>query len=185
MTDQEMEESFISIFNGHDLTGWKEVGTTGAWNAENGELICSGEGRGWIRPLGIFEDFILRLKYRIAVEGNSGIFVRTSEEGRPAFQGMEIQILDDAGKPVSVKSTGAIYDSVAPTKDMSKPAGEWNDVEVVCNGRQVQVTLNGEQIIDTNLDDHGDLKDRLQQGYIGVQNHRTGVAFKNIRLKEL
>lgn len=194
ISQQEREEGFVPLFNGVDLDNWRVIGAE-SWSVSNGVMVCSGEGSGWIRPKKEYEDFVLRLEYKISQGGNSGIFIRTSEKGRPAFQGMEIQILDDYKKEPTKKGTGAIYAAVAPKKNMSKPAGEWNQVEITCEGRQVRVWMNGEQIVDVNLDEHPEelkdekpstpLKDRIPKGYIGLQNHKSPVSFRNIRIKEL
>jgi len=173
------------LFNGRDLSGWKVIGSEEAWRVHRGLLSCSGEGHGWIRPEGTYTDFILRLDYRISPQGNSGIFIRTSEEGRPAYQGMEIQLLDDRRSPITEKSNGAIYDAVAPMQEASRPAGAWNPVEVSCQGPTVRVVLNGREIVNCDTSAHPALRDRLKSGFIGLQNHRSPIEFRNIRIKVL
>ena len=84
---------------------------------------------------------------------NSGIFLRAGRTGNPAFSGMELQILSDAGKPADVHSTGSLYGAVAPTKNMAKPDGEWNQVEITAIKREVTAIWNGEKILDVQLDD--------------------------------
>lgn len=189
ISKEEEEEGFVPLFNGVDLEGWHVVvrqhPSVDAWSVSDGVLVCNGEGRGWIRPKREYENFVLRLEYKISPGGNSGVFIRTTEEGRPAYQGMEIQILDDQGKEPTKKSTGAIYDAVAPKRNMSKPAGEWNQMEIGCLGRQVRVWMNGEQIVDVDLDEYPELRSRLPRGYIGLQNHGVPVEFRNVRIKEL
>ncbi len=181
---QKAEEGFVPLFNGKDLTGWHVMGTP-AWKVEDGVLVCTGEGGGWLRSDKQYENFVLRLEFRISKGGNSGIFIRSALEGNPAFTGMEIQILDDHGREPAPYTTGAIYDAVAPKKNMSKPAGEWNFVEIICSGPWVVVAMNGEEIVRVNMDEHPKLKDRLRKGYIGLQNHGSRVEFRNIRIKEL
>ena len=179
---EEQAEGFAPLFNGKDLNDWKIIGPEEGWEVQNGLMVCNGEGRGWIRPKAMYTDFVLRLDYRNSAEGNSGIFLRTSEEGRPAYQGMEIQIYDVPHDPLNTKSNGAIYDSVAPTVDPSHPAGEWNSVEVSCRGSMVHVIINGHEVISCDISKHPDLKDRLKTGYIGLQNHRSPIDFRNVRI---
>ena len=81
------------------------------------------------------------------------------------------------------KSNGAIYDAVAPTVDPSHPAGEWNAIEVSCQGTMVNVIINGREVISCDTSKHPDLKDRLKTGYIGLQNHRSPIDFRNVRIK--
>ena len=182
----EEAEGFELLFNGKNLDGWKYVirrGDEMGWEVKKGLLTCTGEGRNWIRPDVVYEDFVLRLDYRISQGGNSGIFLRTSEEGRPAFQGMEIQLLDARRTPLGVKSNGAIYDTVAPTADASRPAGIWNRAEVSCIGSMVKVKINGREVVSCDTSEHPDLKDRLKSGYIGLQNHGDPIDFRNVRIK--
>jgi hypothetical protein len=187
---QEVEEGFVVLFNGEDLTGWKVPNE--AWKVEDGVMVCTGQGGGWIRTEGKYEDFVLRLEYSISPGGNSGVGIRVADQGNPAFSGMELQVLDDHGKPANKHTSMALYAAVAPTKNMSKPAGEWNQVEISCIGTELQVTFNGEKVIDCKLDDpsidtgdHPKLMDRAKTGYIALQNHGKPVQYRNIRVKKL
>jgi len=185
LTDEEEADGFEVLFNGKDLTGWKIVGTEDAWSVQKGILTCDGTGHGWIRPDRTFTDFILRTEYRMSSRANSGIFLRTSEEGRPAYQGMEIQLLDDRREPASTKSTGAIYDAVAPKENAAMPAGRWGKIEVSCIGTEVRVVLNNKEVVNCDISKQDDLKDRLKSGSIGLQNHGSEVEFRSVRIKVL
>ena len=90
-----------------------------------------------------------------------------------------MQIVDDAGGQARKTGTGSIYDVVAPSKNVSKPAGEWNKVRITCIGKKIEINLNGETIVNHE-------SDRSMRGYIGLQNHdtRSVVKFRNIRLEE-
>ena len=125
---------------------------------------------------------------------DSGIFLRASPKGVPARTGMEFQILSDAGQPPSIGGTGSLWGVAPPAKNMAKPAGEWNQVEIMAIRRQVTTVLNGEKIIDANLDDtkyananskEPPLAGRLAYGHIGLQAHAKGtpVEFRNIRVR--
>jgi len=193
LSPQEKAEGFRPLFNGRNLDGWAVMGEQ-AWTVRDGIIACSGEGHGWLRSLKEYKDFILRLEFKISKKGNSGIFVRASLDGNPAFSGMEIQILDDSGEPPSKHSTGALYDAVQPAVNTSKPAGEWNQIEIACIGRRMKVTLNGQRLYAVNLDDRElnaglaedrKLTNRVPSGFIGLQNHGSPVEFRNIRIKNM
>jgi hypothetical protein len=188
---QEADEGFVPLFSGTDLTGWHVMGAK-SWQAESDVLVCSGEGGGWIRTAEQYEDFVLRLEFKVPQGGNSGVFIRATESGNPAFTGMELQVAGDHGKPPNKHSTMALYAAVAPSKNMSKPASEWNQVEISCLGVELKVTFNDELVIDCKLDDpdidpgpHPKLMDRAKTGYIGLQNHGKPVEYRNISLKKL
>ncbi|MEX0928635.1 MAG: family 16 glycoside hydrolase [Balneolales bacterium] len=191
------------LFNGEDLSGWERVGVeAGAWYVEDGILYTEGRGDdwqmgaggGWLSTEEMYENFRLELEYRIPEGGNSGIFLRAPREGDPAFQGLEIQLLDDYSADYAGLNpwqyTGSIYDVKAPSKQVSRPAGEWQKMVIVADGPTIQVTLNGEKIINTNLVDHMNRIEahpglKRRRGYIGLQNHNTRSEFRNIKLIEL
>src|ERR1041385_366755 len=174
-----------TLFNGRDLKGWVAM-HGGQWTVEDGVLVgrngtnwsTNPEKSGsWLRTEKEYGDVILELEYAINDGGNSGVFIHSALEKNPAFTGHEMQILADYGKEPKKFTTGSLYDVVAPSKNMSKPHGEWNQVRITTKGRRIQVTMNGEPIIDYETD-------RLTHGYIGLQNHDTKavVKFRNIRL---
>ena len=194
LSRQERKEGFESFFDGKTLAKWhsiKQSPDAGAWQVRKG-VITWEKGGSWLATDDTYYDFVLRLEYRTGPGSNSGIFVRSGRTGNPAFSGMELQILSDAGKPADVHSTGSLYGAVAPTKNMAKPDGEWNQVEVSVIKRELMAIWNGEKILDVQLDDpkyhnaqERSLAERLPFGYIGLQAYSTGtpVGFRNIRVK--
>jgi hypothetical protein len=177
------------------LIGWQQIGgPADDWRFQNGVLYCEGKGGGWLSTLNPYDDFELSLEFRVSTGGNSGVFLRAPHDGDPAYTGMEIQLLDDydaqyaALKPTQY--TGSIYDVQAPSRRVSKQAGEWQTMVITCRGRKVQVCLNGQTIVDTNLDSFPFKYDThpgltREGGYIGLQDHTNRVAFRNVRIKVL
>ena len=176
-----------TLFNGRDFTGWV-VMHGGDWTVENGVLVgrngtnwsTNPEVSGsWLRTERPYQDFILDLEY--TVEGNSGIFIRSGLDKNPAFTGYEMQALSDHGRAPSKGSAGGLYDVVAPTQNMTRPTGQWNQVRILAEGPRIQIILNGEMVVDF------DEATRSQGGYIGLQNHdeKSVAKFRNIRLTEL
>ena len=84
----------------------------------------------WLRTEKAYGDFTLDFEYAINKSGNSGVFLRSALEKNPAFSGHEMQILDDHGRAPAKFTSGSLYDVVAPAKNMSKPAGDWNQVHI-------------------------------------------------------
>ena len=190
----ESEEGFAPLFNSRDLTGWQAIGNAKAWHAADGLLYCEGGGGGWLSTVKEYDNFVLRLQYKVPGGGNSGVFIRAPHEGDPAYTGMEIQVLDDYAKQYAklnaFQYTGSIYDVVAPSKRVTKPAGEWNEMEITGEGRRIKVRINGQLVVDADLDDHKDSEARhpglrRTKGYIGFQNHGTRLDYRNVRIKPL
>ena len=165
-----------------------------SWHVEDGILYCSGGGGGWLSTTKEYGNFELELEFRVPPGGNSGVFLRAPHEGNPAFAGMEIQVLDDRAdeyaKLQPYQYCGSLYGIAPPKTRVSKPAGEWQTMKIVCDGAEVQVALNGTPISDTNLDEqtaheaeHPGIN--RASGYIGLQNHGTRLDYRNIRLREL
>jgi len=194
------EEGFVSLFDGETLNGWllvhgKKSGR--GYIVENGAIVCPADGGGNLLTVREYANFILRFEFRMEPGGNNGVGIRAPLAGDIAYSGMEIQIIDDDHpkykdwlKPV--QRHGAIYDVVPAKPGYLKPAGEWNEEEIVADGRRIQVRLNGHLILDANLDEITDpavLKRHpglaRASGHIGFLGHGTRVEFRNIRIKEL
>lgn len=182
---------FVPMFNGKDLSGWN---TTGNWSVEEDNVITlkprPGE-HGWQR----YEDyltterkygnFILELEFKFEENGNSGVFLRVGDPKDQVESGMEVQILDTHGKEdVGPHDCGGVINTAAPSKNMVKPAGEWNRYRITAIDNRLKVVLNGEQIIDLDLSQSA-MKDRPSEGYISFQDEAKRVWYRNVRIKEL
>jgi hypothetical protein len=186
-------KGFVSLFNGKDLTGWKvHAGKMDAWGVDNGILFVTGGGGGWLMTEKEYSDVEVLLEFKLPKMGNSGVALRAPLKGDPAYQGMEIQLLDDANHKGlrSVQQTGSIYDVVPPTKVVNRPLGEWNRMHITAKGRRVTVEVNGTKVVDADLDtykDHAKKHPGLLRtsGHLGLQSHSFRVEFRNLYVKPL
>lgn len=194
LTAEEAADGFYPLFNGADFDGWHIRGQNkNAFAARDGLLVTTGEGGGdWLFTLREYENFLLRYQYRVfKQDDNSGVTVRATAEGNPAFTGMEIQVLHPEKEP-RLGSAGALYGSVKPAVAADKPFGEWNEVEILCDGPHIRTSMNGRQLYDVDINtydspdkEHTPLKDRAKVGFIAIQDYGKYVEFRNIRLKPL
>jgi len=149
-------------------------------------LVCSGEPGGWISTIYEFDHFTLSLENQLEPGGNSGVYIRAPHEGRISRTGMEIQVLDDGAKKYEKlkpsQYTGSIYAVVPPAHRATKPAGQWNRLQIQCSGRQVSTWVNGRLIVSADLDGFEELAERPRKGYIGFQNHRSRILYRNVML---
>ena len=184
-------DGFVNMFNGKDLTGWK---TNGNWVIEENNILTlkprEGES-GWkrfdayIMTEKLYGDFILDLEFKFEPTGNSGVFMRVADPARPVDTGMELQILDTHGKEnIGHHDCGGIIKTQAASKNMVKPAGEWNRYTITLKGNSLKVVMNGEPIIDLDLSQSA-MKDRPARGHIGFQDEAKRVWYRNVRIKEL
>lgn len=188
----EAPEGFVPLFNGKDLTGWKATGSMKVWGAENGILYVSGAGGGFLMTEKEYGDYELRLEYKMPLKGNSGVALRSPLAGDPAYDGMEIQLIDDDNwKGLQIwQHTGSIYNVVPAARIVNEPIGQWNKMRIVAKGRRIQVENNGARLVDANLDDYKEHSKRhpgilRDKGHIGLQSYNLRVEFRNIVLKPL
>ncbi|NQU26135.1 MAG: DUF1080 domain-containing protein [Candidatus Nealsonbacteria bacterium] len=185
------EDGFVPMFDGKTLDGWK---TAGNWVVEEDGVVTlhprPGE-HGWQRydayltTARKYKDFIIDLEFKIDKGGNSGVFLRVGDTTDHVRHGFEVQILDTHGKKnPGNHDCGGVIGTAGPSKNMAKPAGEWNRYVITCKGNKLEVVLNGEQIIDLELDKSA-IKDRPAEGYIGFQDEAKRVWYRNVRIKEL
>jgi hypothetical protein len=190
---QDVPAGFQPLFNGHDLSGWKVLdGKQSEWGAEDGLLFVRGGGGGWLMTEKEYGDFEIRLEFKLPRHGNSGVALRAPMRGNPAYDGMEIQILDDRNydnlRPA--QHAGSIYDVVPPSRDVTRPYGSWNTMHITARGRKITVELNGTVIVDADLDQHKDRIDKhpglvRTRGHLGLQSEDGRVEFRNLYVKEL
>ena len=196
----ESETGFVPIFDGKSLAGWLGLnGDTSSYYVQDGMLICKATGKTSIFTKQEYGNFVLRLQIKMDPGGNNGVGVRVKVDQAPHLYGMEIQVLDDDyyadGDPITLKDYqhhGSIYGVVPAKTGHLRPAGQWNDEEIVCAGRHVRVVLNGVVIVDADLDkvqpldhhEHPGLK--YEKGHIGLHahgNYGAEVSFRNLRVK--
>lgn len=179
-----------SLFNGTDLTGWEGGGSDAAecWKVTDGVLECTGQKGPWLRTKEEYADFNLRLEYKLLPGGNSGVYVRVPANGRhwEKDEGVEVQILDDAAPRYAKLEPGqysaSVYKLAPANPRVSRPAGEWNSLEIDCRGTTYVVYHNGQEVVRATAPPLDVLRERRLAGFLGLQNHSEQVWFRNLRI---
>ena len=208
LNQKERDEGWKLLFDGMTLEGWT-LANPGTWEVSEGTIAHAEEGgmgsSGMIWTVGEYGDFILSGEFKINPGCNSGIFFRTGDTDNPVQTGFEMQVADSFARPVTgsgaTHSCGALYDVVAPSHNMAKPAGEWNSAVITCRENIISIAINGDQVVSTvdldlyteanrNIDGSDNkfdlpLKDFPRIGHIGFQQHGGSVWFRNIKIKAL
>lgn len=213
-------DKWESLFDGETLNGWHRFNRKGIapiWTAKDGVLTFDPA----LRPKGdyihdivsdkIYKSFQLSIEWNISEGGNSGIFWAVQEGEShyyPFSTGPEIQVLDnerhpDAKENPKYHQAGALYDMVQPSKDVCKPAGEWNHIILTIdhNINEGSVKLNGTKIVEFpvsgtewdamvsnskfNDDCYFKRFGKMKSGKIGLQDHGNKVSFRNIKIRKL
>ncbi len=177
----------IVLFDGTDLNQWRllEENDVNGWVIQNGVLTNYPIQRpglprihyGNLRTNDVFEDFNLKMDFKVAEKGNSGIYLRGI---------YEIQVFDSYGKPLDSHNMGAIYSRVAPSISAEKPANEWQTIDITLVDRHVTVILNG-VIIHDNVPLAGCTggalwSDVTRPGPIYLQGDHSQASFRDIVL---
>jgi hypothetical protein len=220
LTQEEIDKGFVLLFDGKTSEGWRGFGKDhfpSGWVIEDGCLKCQASGRGEAGAHDggdiiydkIFSNFHLKLEWKISEGGNSGIFYLGQETDEYDFiwkTAPEMQVLDnerhiDAEKGINGnRKAGSLYDLIPADPQNARPAGEWNQVEIMVYKGTVTHKQNGEEVLEYHLwtPDWEKLvagskfpklnpnwHNVASEGYFGVQDHGDDVWFRNIRIREL
>jgi hypothetical protein len=174
LTPQEVEEGWILLWDGRTDFGWEWHGDA-AWSIRDGVLSASGDKAGWLGTTSMFADYVLKIEFRTAADGNSGVFLRSAREGLPHRTGYELQIYDDQPQGFNTGSL-VFYAKAQPAKLIPD---QWNSYEITVRGSHFTAVLNGKTILDVDNPTHN-------VGVIGLQyNPNKPIDFRDIKLKPL
>ncbi len=179
-------DGFVSLFNGKDLDGWVVMGDPAGFVVKDGVIRSDGASGGlWLRSVRQYSDFVLKVDWRVSRGGNSGVFIRCTEDGYPWVTGSEIQISNEPRD--DAHCTGSLYGSVAVNPRPDESADKWHTFEIRCRGRQITVLSDGVKVVDADGDKVEALKARPLSGYIGLQDSHAPkgsyIEYRNIRIK--
>src|SRR5690606_27440629 len=154
LSTQEQNDGWQLLFDGKDLSQWrnfKQDGLSDNWVIEDGAIKLASGGGGDILTRAQYQDFDLRLDWKIAEGGNSGILILADETGEHIYShAPEIQILDNERHPdnkLDTRRSGSLYDMIASPAASHRPAGEWNQVRILLDQGQLTVWQNGVQTV--------------------------------------
>jgi len=204
LTDGEKKEGWQLLFDGESFSGWRNYGEKGVregWKIVDGTMKHTKGGKD-LMTKEQFEDFELKLEWKIDEGANSGIFLGVREiKDKISRSGIEMQIIDnerhlDAKNEKNV--SGACYGLYKPPAGAGRKAGEWNQVHIIKKGAHYQFFQNGVKTADFDLESTefidliagAKFKNwphfaRYRKGHIGLQDHGDIVYFRNIKLKPI
>jgi hypothetical protein len=205
LSAEEKAAGWRLLFDGRTTAGWRGYKKTGmpaaGWEVTpDGALTRTGKG-GDIVTVDQFGSFELSFEWKVAPKGNSGVMFHVTEERDYPWQsGPEYQILDNPGHADGANpetSTASDYAIHPPSKDVSKPAGQWNQSRIVVSGKRVEHWLNGERVVAYELGSPDWVKrvaaskfakypgwGLAGRGHIALQDHGDTVAYRSIKVLE-
>ena len=217
LTSKEKAEGWQLLFDGTTLNGWRDYnGTalTGPWTVVDGTIQAEGGGddaNGYIVTEKEYTNFDLKWEWKISKGGNSGMMYHVVENpvlSVPYVTGPEYQLIDDDNftemndgyvlEPWQRCAVDyAMYVPDFETRDL-KPAGEWNQSEIIFDNGHVTYLLNGKVTVEfdawsedwfarkaagkwAECTEYG----MSPTGHICLQDHGYPAWFRNIKIKEL
>lgn len=216
LTAAEKAAGWKLLFDGKTTKGWRNYNkqTIGErWKVADGILYLdvsnkNAEGYqisgGDIITMEEYENYELRLEWKIAKCGNSGLIYHIHEDPSlrsPWQTGPEFQLLDNDCHPdakIKKHRSGDFYDVIESSIETVKPAEQWNKIRLICKGTKVEHWMNGKMVISTDIGT-AEFKSLLpntkwkshpqyatfSKGRIGLQDHGDGISFRNIKLRQL
>jgi len=179
-------EQWVKLFNGHDLSGWSEVGHE-KWTVEDGTIHGQAITKeyGYLKTNKNYKDFEMSLRFKCEGDGNSGVFFHTEFKPGTADVSQGLQFETDQ----LVGHTGGIYGDgrqwivwPAPEFEGLIRHNDWNDYLLKVVANRYIARLNGVVIVDFT-----DPTPKSWDGSIALQLHSGGggnMRFKDIYLRD-
>jgi hypothetical protein len=185
----ESRQGFVAVFDGKTFDGWEQGGN---WVIEDGAFYRKERGGSlkYTRAR-VPDDFELRFEWKVSKGCNSGVYYRPKQ--------YEYQVLDNVHSPYgrnARQAAGSLFFCMAPSKDATRPFGQWNTGRVKCKGTVIEHWVNGERVLSFDYKDPrwaanvellrirgADLDDR--NGLLWLQDHGQPVWFRNLRWREI
>jgi len=204
LSEQEKKNNWQLLFDGKSFDGWRNYNAKGVkdgWQIVKGMMKHTKGGKDLMTEEQ-YENFELKLEWKVSEKGNSGIFLGVREiKDKISRSGIEMQIIDNERHPDAQNEknvSGACYGLYKPPAAAARKAGEWNQVHIIKNGSHYQFFQNEVKTADFDLESTefinliagAKFKDwphfaRYRKGHIGLQDHGDIVFFRNIKLKPL
>ena len=167
-------DGYTSLIDGVSLDGWNIIGNAN-WLIGK-DTIESNKPTGFLVSTKNYKNFIIRAEFWAESNTNSGIFIRCQDPTKiAAATSYEVNIWDT--RPGQEYSTGAIVD-VAKVNPIHKAGGRWNTMEIVANGSQLKVSMNGAVTVD--------VKDsKFADGPIALQSAGSIIKFRKLEIKPI
>ncbi len=189
LTDSDAKGTeWVSLFNGKDLTGWKQINDDfSCWSVKDGILIGTRIRDHLLTEADDYEDFHLRAETRINAEGNSGLLFRSKLFGKGPIQGNCYEADINGGRPTHLnQQTGGLkgfgHRTGTVVEQKLVPPGQWFVMDVFAEGNRILIKVNGITTVDFLDAAHTYRKGRLG---LEVFDKDTVAEYRSIKVKRL
>ena len=168
-------DGFTDLIDGVSLSGWNIIGSAN-WVIGNG-IVEGNKPSGFLVSTKTYKNFVIKAEFYAESNTNSGIFIRCQDPNKVSqYTCYEINIWDT--RPEQAYATGAIVD-VAKVDPVPKAGGRWNTMEIVANGPNFKVMMNGEVTVANGQDS------KYSEGPIALQSAGGVIKFRKLQIKPL
>lgn len=187
------DESWITLFDGKSLEGWKANENPQTFKLEEGKLIVHGPRSHlfYVGPVQNhdFKNFELKLEIMTFPSANSGVYFHTEwqDVGFPR-KGHEVQVNNSHKDP---KRTAGLYGVKDNYGEVAKDS-EWFTMHIIVQNKHVITKINDKLVIDYTEPEarEGEKRNtprRISSGTFALQGHDPGsqIHYRNIRVKPL
>jgi hypothetical protein len=194
-TEVTEDSDWVSLFNGTDLSGWKQINGTAQYKVENGEIVgvtVTESPNSFLATEQEYDDFVLEFEFLVNNDINSGVQFRS--HSIPDFKDGRVHGYQFEVDPSDRAWTGGIYDEqrrgwlypleLNPEARNAFKKSEWNKARIECVGNSIKTWINDVPV--SNLRD-----DMSPKGFIALQVHSIGkpedagkeIKWRNIKIK--
>ena len=183
------ESGFVNLFDGETFTGWEHGGN---WVIEDGAFHRKEDGGPLTYTKALVPDDVeLRFEWKVSKGCNSGVYYRPGQ--------YEYQILDNVHSAYGEnprQAAGSLFFCMAPSKDVTKPFGQWNTGRIKCKDTVIEHWVNGERVLSFDyIDPRWSKQIELlnirganldaRDGSLWLQDHGYPVWFRGLRWREI
>ncbi|MBU3639592.1 DUF1080 domain-containing protein [Polynucleobacter sp. AP-RePozz3-80-G7] len=175
VANAQSSDGFTDLIDGVSLSGWNIIGSAN-WVIGNG-IVEGNKPNGFLVSAKTYKNFIIKAEFYAEPSTNSGIFIRCQDPNKVSQSTCyEINIWDT--RPEQAYATGAIVD-VAKVDPVPKAGGRWNTMEIIANGSNFKVMMNGVVTVANGQDS------KYSEGPIALQSAGGVIKFKKLQIKPL
>jgi hypothetical protein len=170
---------WAALFDGKDLSAWSVSDAQAkSWLVEDGIIRYDGKA-GTLRTKQAFENYMLRVDWRLPRQADSGVFVRDISQLNIWTWAMGSGEMWEHRGAWKAKEPGE-RNPYVPLSCEDRAVGEWNTFLVTVKDNKVTVLLNGKEVIHEAA-----LNSKPHASTLGLQQHGDPIEFKNIYVKEI
>jgi hypothetical protein len=210
LTSEEVAGGWELLFDGKKIEHWRSYNSDSlpvqGWYVDVEKNLVAEKGGGDLVTKRKFENFDLKIDFKLSTLSNSGIFYRVVEKRDTAIwcNAIEYQLLDakvlENSKDLLLEkhATGDVYDLISAGSEIEIFIEKWNQARIIVLNNYVEHWLNGNLILEYKLDNDAwnnlVAKSKFRNypdfskstfGNVGLQEHGSVVKFRNLKIKEL